>query len=207
VCTLLTHTSGHTASLVGILSGQPVVLLRTFDADTALSVMDSERVTGTIVVTPMLYDLLDHPDCPANGFPALRTLYYTSAATTPARLRQAIERFGPMLHQMYGATENGTVTELTPQEHDLARPESLTGCRRPGPGVDVELRDGTGKPVPVGQIGERHPPGRGREGLPNPEIGARLFISPRTVEWHLSRIFGKLGVSSRRQLCSSAQLP
>jgi DNA-binding CsgD family transcriptional regulator/tetratricopeptide (TPR) repeat protein len=46
-----------------------------------------------------------------------------------------------------------------------------------------------------------------RDGLSNPEIGARLFISPRTVEWHLSKVFGKLGISSRRQLRSSAQLP
>jgi len=37
-------------------------------------------------------------------------------------------------------------------------------------------------------------------GRTNPEIGSELFVSPRTVEYHLSKVFTKLGLTTRREL-------
>jgi DNA-binding NarL/FixJ family response regulator len=43
------------------------------------------------------------------------------------------------------------------------------------------------------------------DGKTNQEVGAELFISPRTVEWHLRKAYPKLGISSRKQLAAALQ--
>jgi DNA-binding CsgD family transcriptional regulator len=50
---------------------------------------------------------------------------------------------------------------------------------------------------------ERQIASMAREGLSNPEIGAQLFLSARTVEWHLGKVFLKLGIRSRKDLAGA----
>jgi fatty-acyl-CoA synthase len=154
-CTLLSHVSGHFVSLISIFTGQVVVLMDDFEAGAALSVLAKEKITTMVLVPPMLYEILDHPGWPAEGFPGIERIYYLGAPTAPSRLREAIERFGPVMHQVYGSTEHGMVTEFWPGEHDLNRPHRLGSCGKPAAMADVELRDEDGRPVAgTGEVGE-----------------------------------------------------
>jgi DNA-binding NarL/FixJ family response regulator len=63
--------------------------------------------------------------------------------------------------------------------------------------VRYTWRGATGDPQEV-QVARLAPTGQ-----TNPEIGAQLFLSPRTVEWHLGKVFGKLGISFHKELASA----
>jgi DNA-binding CsgD family transcriptional regulator len=93
-------------------------------------------------------------------------------------------------YQIFTATGAEAFAERTRRE--LA----ATGETVPRPPAEVR-----GELTPQeGQIARR-----ARDGCSNSEIGAELFLSPRTVEWHLRKVFTKLGISSRREL--QAALP
>jgi DNA-binding CsgD family transcriptional regulator len=72
-----------------------------------------------------------------------------------------------------------------------ARELLATGERAPQPRVETPGRL-TAQEAQIARIAQ--------EGLSNQEIGARLFLSPRTVEYHLHKVFTKLGIGSRTEL-------
>jgi fatty-acyl-CoA synthase len=129
-------------------------MMDSFDAGVALSVLARQKITGMILVPPMLYEMLDHPGWPPAGLPDMETIYYTGSPTAPSRLRQAIRQFGRVMHQVYATTEHGMIAELWPGQHDLSRPHLLQSCGKPVPSVDVELRDDNGPLTSAGRVGE-----------------------------------------------------
>ncbi|MGA4847330.1 class I adenylate-forming enzyme family protein [Streptomyces sp. G5(2025)] len=156
--TLLTHGSGHLTSVQALVTGSVLVVLPEFEAGAALTVLREERITATMFVPPMLYALLDHPACEPGALPELRRIVVGGAATSPSRLRQAVEVFGPVLSQGYGQSEALGIAAFGAE--DLAsegarRPELWRSCGRAISDVEIEIRgeDSTAA-LPVRQVGE-----------------------------------------------------
>ncbi|WP_274918210.1 class I adenylate-forming enzyme family protein [Streptomyces sp. WZ-12] len=156
--TLLTHGSGHLTSLQALVTGSALVVLPEFEADAALTVLREERITATMFVPPMLYAVLDHPECKPGVLPALRRIVVGGAATSPSRLQQAVEVFGPVVSQGYGQSESLGITAFGAE--DLAsegarRPELWRSCGRAISDVKIEIRaEDSTEALPARQVGE-----------------------------------------------------
>jgi fatty-acyl-CoA synthase len=135
-----------------LLRGGSFVVLPGFTPGDWLEAVQKHRITSTMIVPAMLYAILDHPDLAGTDTSSLETIFYGASAASPARLAQAIERFGPVFFQFYGQNEAPmTITVLRKEEHT---PEKLATCGRPVPWVRAALLDENCEPVPRGEPGE-----------------------------------------------------
>jgi fatty-acyl-CoA synthase len=133
--------------------GGTVVLLQGFQPASFLAEIERERVSCLFAVPTMLYALLDHMGDREYDLGSLEAVLYGAASITPARLTEALARFGPRLVQIYGQTECvGLATVLLREEH--ARPDLLTSCGRPAIGTRIAVLDDADRPVPAGTPGE-----------------------------------------------------
>lgn len=154
-CAPITH-----ASVLPILPtftrGGTVVLMTKFDPHAWLDTVIRERINYTFMVPTMLYTLLDNTDVAERQLDALETITYGSAPMAANRLSEALDAFGPVLMQGYGQTETlGLGTTLRKDEHDpVNRPELLSSCGRPVPGLLVDVLDDDHQVVDDGDVGE-----------------------------------------------------
>ncbi|HEX2214034.1 MAG TPA: fatty-acid--CoA ligase FadD8, partial [Mycobacterium sp.] len=151
MCTPLSH-AGAAFFVPTIIKGGELFVLTKFDPAEVLRVIEEQKITATMLVPSMIYALMDHPDSHTRDLSSLETVYYGASAMNPVRLKEAIDRFGPIFAQYYGQSEAPMViTYLAKADHDDQR---LTSCGRPTVFARVALLDGDGNQVPQGEVGE-----------------------------------------------------
>ncbi|GAA3623178.1 AMP-binding protein [Streptomyces chitinivorans] len=148
----LSHTIGSMVDAV-LAEGGRVVLHEGFDADAVLEALAAEGVTDTYLAVPHLYRLTESARSGGADLPSLRRLVYSGTPASPRRIAEARGVLGDRLVQLYGSTEAGGISNLTPLDH--CEPELLPTVGRPFPWVSVRIVDpGTGREVPRGRTGE-----------------------------------------------------
>ncbi|KQP21481.1 AMP-binding protein [Pseudorhodoferax sp. Leaf267] len=153
----ITHASGMQI-VPALCSGTTIRLFSGFEPARFLADMRADRVTHTFLVPTMVNMLLAELQGRYRPLPELQRLGYGAAPMAPARILQAMDVFGPVLSQGYGAGETTSgVCGLSVEDHlhaRAARPERLASCGRPLLECDVQILDDAGQPVAVGEIGE-----------------------------------------------------
>jgi fatty-acyl-CoA synthase len=96
------------------------------------------RVTTVFMPPTLIYLLMGEARFGPRDFPALRRLTYSAAPMPPARVAEALARFGPVLDSLYGQTEAPmAITALTPA--DMADPALAGSVGRPFAGTPVRI--------------------------------------------------------------------
>ncbi|MFM1989944.1 MAG: hypothetical protein RJA99_2901 [Pseudomonadota bacterium] len=153
--TPITHAAGAIVLPVLLRSGT-VIVARGFEPARFARLVREHRATMSFVVPTMLYRLLDDPALGADALGGLETMIYGASPIAPARLAEAVRRYGPRFMQLYGQTEApNCITVLRRVDHDPDRhPERLASCGVPIGPIRVALLDEDGREVPDGEVGE-----------------------------------------------------
>lgn len=148
----ISHVAG--SKILPVLArGGTVHLMQGFDPAQVTATVARERLNMTLLVPTMIYSVLDHAD-DLSPLAPLELLLYGASPMSPTRLREGLERIGPVFSQLYGQTECYPVAVLPKADHDPARPELFSACGFPIAACDVAVLDEEGNPVPQGEAGE-----------------------------------------------------
>jgi len=153
--TPITHAAG--AMIVAVMSRCGLfVMSKGFEPQRFIDLVERHRITATFLVPTMVYVLLEHPGMAQADLSSLELVIYGASPMSPARLVEAMKRFGPVFMQLYGQSEApNCITALHKHEHDPENhPERLASCGTPSGPSQVRLLDDDGNEVPVGEVGE-----------------------------------------------------
>jgi len=148
----LYHSAPGGFALYAHMVGGTVVVMRRFDPEEALRLIERHRCTTTFMAPTLVKRIVDLPATVRARYDvtSMRSLVI-AAAPCPMRVKeQALDLFGPVLYEFYGSTELGVNTVLRPEDV-LRKPGS---CGRAAPGVELAILDDDGRGVAPGSPGE-----------------------------------------------------
>jgi fatty-acyl-CoA synthase len=148
------HVSGQMPVVLALCEGGTVFLQEGVETADFLGTIAREKVTSVFISPARLYELLDLPDPGQIDFSSLRYLNCGGGPIQPARLAQAIDRFGPVLRPVYGLSEIPLLADWPFMDADPEHPERLASCGRPFADARIAIRDEAGRDLPAGQVGE-----------------------------------------------------
>ncbi len=111
-----------------------------FDAGAVLRTIERHRITHVSLTPPRLAALLDHPALAATDVSSLRRVSLGAAPLSRARLRQALDTFGPVVGQGYGLTEAPVIASIDAHDYP-GHPRRLGSVGRIVPGMEARIAD------------------------------------------------------------------
>ena len=147
--------AGQTSAFLYLFTGGTLFVQRFFRAAEFLELLEREQVNSTFITPLMLYELLDHPDFDKRDLSAMLVLSVGTAATNPVRLRQAVDRLGPVVRITYGLSESPFISAYPGVAADPDHPHRIGSCGPAYGDVRLEIRGEDGTTVlPTGETGE-----------------------------------------------------
>lgn len=149
------HISGCCWGLAGLYTGAKVVLIRDVIPQELLHLIETERVTRTLLVPAIILFLTQSPAIHTTDLSSLQQISYGASPIPAELLKQAMPLFQCNFAQAYGLTETtGGITSLPASEHINPVGDRLNSCGKPLPGVEIRVVDPYGQDCPIGEVGE-----------------------------------------------------
>ena len=157
------HIAGVGTVLTNLYAGRRLAYLPNFEAAAWLDTVRREQISNAMLVPTMLVRIVEELSGKPADVPHLTSIAYGGARMPAGVLEQALEAFPETgFVNAYGLTEtSSTIAVLGPDDHRdaIASDDPLVRARlgsagRPVPGIEMEIRDELGQPVPIGTPGE-----------------------------------------------------
>lgn len=147
----LYHSAPFTASLQGSTRSPMAVIMPKFDPEAFLAAIEKYAITSALMAPILYHRLLALPESVRNRYDtsSLRYVLHTAAPCSAEIKQRMIDWFGPVINEVYGATETGLVTFCTSQD----------ALKKPGtagkiiPNKVVKILNENGEELPIGETG------------------------------------------------------